>query len=176
MVDLAKASLAGKAIARPDLVRQVIQKAKRDGALDTLKTVRSRLDNPVPLGYSCAGRVLEAAEDVRDIRVGDPVACAGAGYASHAEINFIPKNLCVPIPDGVELEAAAFVTVGAIALQGLRQAAPTLGERVVVIGLGLIGLLTVQLLKADGCQVLGYDPVDAKCALARTLGRCGVLI
>ena len=170
MVDLAKASLAGKALARPDLVRQVIEKARRDGVMETMKTVRSRLDNPVPLGYSCAGYVVQAAEDVQDLRVGDRVACAGAGYASHAEINFIPKNLAVPIPDGVDFEAAAFVTVGAIALQGVRQAAPTLGERVVVIGLGLIGLLTVQLLKANGCRVLGYDPVEGKCALARTLG------
>lgn len=170
MVDLAKASLAGKAFARPDLVRQVIEKAKRDGVLDTIKVVRSRLDAPVALGYSCAGRVLEVAEDVQDLRVGDRVACAGAGYASHAEVNFIPKNLVVPIPDAVDFEAAAFVTVGAIALQGVRQAAPMLGERVVVIGLGLIGLLTVQLLKANGCRVLGYDPVEGKCALARSLG------
>ncbi len=170
MTDLAKASLAGKALARPDLVRQVIDKAKREGIVATLEKVRSKLDNPVALGYSCAGRVVEVGAGVEGFKSGDRVACAGAGYATHAELNAIPKNLCVPIPDGVDDEDAAFVTVGAIALQGVRQAQPTLGERVVVIGLGLLGLITVQLLKANGCRVLGFDPVTAKGALARTLG------
>ncbi len=170
MTDLAKASLAGKALARPDLVRQVIDKAKREGVVATLAKVRSKLDNPVALGYSCAGRVIEVGAAVSDLRLGERVACAGAGYATHAEVNAIPRNLCVPIPDGVSDEDAAFVTVGAIALQGVRQAQPTLGERVVVIGLGLLGLITVQLLKANGCRVLGFDPVAPKCDLARTLG------
>lgn len=170
MTDLAKASLAGKALARPDLVRQVIDKAKREGIVATLEKVRSKLDNPVALGYSCAGRVVEVGAGVDGLKPGDRVACAGAGYATHAELNAIPKNLCVPIPDGVDDEDAAFVTVGAIALQGVRQAQPTLGERVVVIGLGLLGLITVQLLKANGCRVLGFDPVTAKGDLARSLG------
>ena len=101
---------------------------------------------------------------------GERVACAGAGLANHAEINAVPKNLTVPIPDGVDDEDASFVTLGAIALQGVRQAEPTLGERVVVMGLGLIGLLTVQLLKANGCRVLGFDPNPAAHGLAKQLG------
>lgn len=170
MTDLAKASLAGKALARPDLVRQVIDKAKREGIVSTLEKVRSKLDNPVALGYSCAGRVVEVGAGVDGFKPGDRVACAGAGYATHAELNSIPQNLTVPIPDGVADEDAAFVTVGAIALQGVRQAQPSLGERVVVVGLGLLGLITVQLLKANGCRVLGFDPVAAKGDLARSLG------
>ena len=170
LVDLAKASLIGKAYARPDLVRQVVDKAKREGIASTIKQVRHKLDNPIPLGYSCAGRVLEVGTEVAGLEVGRRVACGGAGYANHAEINYVPQNLCVPIPDGVDDEAAAFVTVGAIALQGVRQAAPTLGERFAVIGLGLIGQLTVQLLKANGCRVLGYDVDGAKAALALDLG------
>lgn len=170
LMDLAKASLAGKALARPDLVRQVIDKAKREGVLATFEKVMTRLDTPIPLGYSCAGRVIEAGHDAGDLQVGARVACAGAGYANHAEYNYVLKNLCVKIPDGVDDEDASFVTLGAIALQGVRQAAPTLGERVAVLGLGLLGLLTVQLLKANGCRVLGYDPIPAKGTLARQLG------
>ena len=170
LMDLAKANLAGKAMARPDLVRQVVDKAKREGIANTIETVRSKLDNPASLGYSCAGRVVEVGGGVKDMTIGERVACAGAGYANHAEYNYVPKNLCVPIPDAVDDEDAAFVTVGAIALQGVRQVEPTLGERVVVMGLGLLGQLTVQLLKANGCKVLGYDPVASKCDLARSLG------
>lgn len=170
LMDLAKASLAGKAVARPDLVRQVLRTAKRDGVKATAEKVFAKLDQPIPLGYSLAGRVLEVGRDVSGFAVGDRIACAGAGMANHAEINSVPKNLCVRIPDGVSDEQASFVTLGAIALQGVRQAAPTLGERVVVMGLGLIGLLTVQLLKANGCQVLGFDPNAERAALARDLG------
>ena len=170
LMDVAKASLAGKAMARPDLVRQVVDKAKREGVISTIEAVRTKLDNPVSLGYSCAGTIIELGPNVDGLKVGDRVACAGAGYASHAEYNFVPKNLCVPVPEGVDDESAAFVTVGAIALQGVRQAQPTMGERIVVIGLGLLGQLTVQLLKANGCKVLGFDPIASKCDLARTLG------
>ncbi len=170
LTDLAKASLAGKAMARPDLVRQVVDKAKREGIVSTIEAVRTKLDNPVALGYSCAGTIVELGDRVEGLKVGDRVACAGAGYASHAEYNYVPKNLCVPVPEGVDDESASFVTVGAIALQGVRQAEPTLGERVVVMGLGLLGQLTVQLLKANGCKVLGFDPIPSKCDLARTLG------
>ncbi len=173
LMDLAKASLAGKAMARPDLVRQVVDKAKREGVVSTIEAVRTKLDNPVSLGYSCAGTIIEIGLNVEGLKVGDRVACAGAGYASHAEYNFVPKNLCVPVPEGVDDESAAFVTVGAIALQGVRQAQPTMGERIVVIGLGLLGQLTVQLLKANGCKVLGFDPVASKCDLARALGADG---
>lgn len=170
LMDLAKASLAGKALARPDLVRQVLRTAKRDGLQATAEKVFAKLDQPIPLGYSIAGRVLEVGRGLTGYAPGDRVACAGAGFANHAELNAVPKNLCVRIPEGVSDEQASFVTLGAIALQGVRQAQPTLGERVVVMGLGLIGLLSVQLLKANGCRVLGFDPNPDRAALARELG------
>jgi predicted dehydrogenase/threonine dehydrogenase-like Zn-dependent dehydrogenase len=170
MVDLAQKSLLGKARARPDLVRQVLQKVQKDGLLATVDTVRKRLDVPMPLGYSSAGVVLEVADGVSDFRPGDRVACAGAGYANHAEVIFVPRHLAAPVPDAVPFEAAAFTTVGAIALQGLRLAKPELGETVVVIGLGLVGLLTVQLTRAAGCRVLGMDTDPERCRLARELG------
>jgi predicted dehydrogenase/threonine dehydrogenase-like Zn-dependent dehydrogenase len=169
-IELAKASLAGKAMARPDLVRRVVRNIRRDGLAPTLDKVFAKLDTPIPLGYSIAGEALEIGRGVAGLRVGDRVACAGAGFANHAEIDAVPKNLVVRIPEGVDDEEASFVTLGAIALQGVRQAQPTLGERFVVIGLGLIGLLTVQLLKANGCRVLGFDPDPARVALARELG------
>ena len=169
IVELAKASLAGKAMARPDLVRQVIRKAKTEGVMQTIQKVRAKLDTPIPLGYSCAG-VVVAAGPASGVSVGDRVACAGAGVANHAEYNVVPKNLMARIPDGVSDEAASFGTVGAIALQGVRITNPQLGERIVVMGLGLIGLLTVQLLKANGCRVLGFDPNPERAALAKTLG------
>jgi hypothetical protein len=167
LVDLARASLAGKALSRPDLVRQVVDKARRDGVLTTLDKIRTKLDTAIPLGYSCAGRVIELGRDADpSLKLGDRVACAGAGYANHAEYNYVPKNLCVPVPAGVDDEDASFVTLGAIALQGVRQAAPTLGERVVVLGLGLIGLLTVQLLRAacwasTPCQTGASSPASS---------------
>jgi predicted dehydrogenase/threonine dehydrogenase-like Zn-dependent dehydrogenase len=170
LMDLARASLAGKAIARPDLVRRVIRNVQRDGLKPTAEKVFAKLDTPIPLGYSIAGEILEAGRNVPNYAVGDRVACAGAGLANHAEINAVPKNLTVRIPPGVDDEDASFVTLGAIALQGVRQAAPTLGEHVIVMGLGLIGLLTVQLLKANGCRVLGFDPNQGRAALARELG------
>ena len=170
LVSLAKASLAGKAMARPDLVRRVMRNLSREGLMPTIEKVFAKLDTPIPLGYSLAGEVLEVGSHVQGIAVGDRVACAGAGFANHAEYNAVPKRLCVRIPAGVDDEDASFVTLGAIALQGVRLAAPTLGERIVVIGLGLIGLLTVQLLKANGCKVLGIDPKAERAELARQLG------
>jgi polar amino acid transport system substrate-binding protein len=170
LMDLAKASLAGKAMARPDLVRRVVRNVRRDGLMPTVEKVLAKLDTPIPLGYSIAGEVLEVGRGVSHYAVGDRIACAGAALANHAEINAVPKNLAVPVPAGVDDEDASFVTLGAIALQGVRQAAPTLGERFVVMGLGLIGLLTVQLLKANGCRVLGFDPNSDRAALARELG------
>jgi polar amino acid transport system substrate-binding protein len=170
LMDLAKASLAGKAMARPDLVRQVVRNVQRDGVRPTVEKVFAKLDTPIPLGYSLAGEILEIGRAVSGHAVGGRIACAGAGAANHAEINAVPKNLCVPIPDAVSDEDASFVTLGAIALQGVRQAAPTLGERIVVMGLGLIGLLTVQLLKANGCRVLGFDPNPARAAVAKEMG------
>jgi len=170
VIDLGKASLAGKAVLRPDLVQQVLTKAKREGLLPTLEKVFAKLDQPAPLGYSAAGRVIAAGAGVSGLAAGDLVACAGAGYANHAEFVAVPKNLVVRVPDGVNDEDACFVALGAIALQGVRQAQPTLGERFAVLGLGLIGQITVQLLKANGCKVIGYDPDPQKCDLAKRLG------
>ena len=156
-LDFAKKSLLGKARSRPDLVRQVTKKLRQEGPLPTWRTVRNRLDAPQPLGYSCAGVVEAVGAGVVGFEPGQRVACAGAGYANHAELIAVPANLVVPVPDGVALEHAAFATLGAIALQGVRVAAPTLGEVAVVVGLGLIGQLGVQLLRAAGCRVLGLD-------------------
>jgi predicted dehydrogenase/threonine dehydrogenase-like Zn-dependent dehydrogenase len=169
IIDLAKSSLAGKALARPDLVRQTIRKAKTEGIVPVIRKVFAKLDTPIPLGYSLAGEVIEAGA-ASGVSRGERVACAGAGIANHAEFNAVPRNLMVRIPESVSDEDASFVTVGAIALQGVRIAAPTMGERVVVSGLGLIGLLTVQLLRANGCRVLGFDPNPERAALARELG------
>lgn len=168
--EFSEKSLLGKALSRPDLVRQVLQKIKTDGIVSAAKASLSRLDMPLALGYSSAGVVIEVGNNITGVAVGDRVACAGMGYASHAETAAVPKNLFVKIPDGVSDEDAAFSTVGAIALQGLRMADLRLGEKVVVIGLGLIGLLTVQLLKASGCKVMGIDLEQAKVELAIDLG------
>lgn len=162
LIDLAKKSLLGKAKERPDLVKQVIEKARKDGLKSTYRSVRSRLDKPLPLGYSCSGRVIDVGEDVTDFTVGDFVACGGAEYATHAEINHVPANLCVQVPESVELRDASFTTVGAIALQGIRRLDPTPGEKIAVIGLGLVGRLTTKLLSAYGHPVLGIDIDPAK--------------
>ena len=140
------------------------------GVRATAEQVFAKLDEPVPLGYSASGEVVEAGRGAAELQPGDRVAIAGAGYANHAEFNFVPRNLCAKIPEGVSYADAAFATIGAIALQGVRQAQPLIGERVVVIGLGLIGLLTVQILKANGCAVLGVDPDEQRAALATRLG------
>ena len=124
IVDIAKKSLLGKAAARPDLVRQVIDKMRQEGVAGTLGKVFNKLETPIPLGYSCAGRVIEVGREVPGFTAGDRVACGGAGYATHAEVNFVPRNLLVKVPDSVSDEEASFVTLGAIALQGVRQAAP----------------------------------------------------
>ncbi|HLG13558.1 MAG TPA: bi-domain-containing oxidoreductase [Blastocatellia bacterium] len=170
IVETAQSSLIGKARERPDLVRQVIDTFKREGLRSTYEKVRSRLDQIKPLGYSTSGSVVAVGEGAAEFKVGDLVACAGAGYASHAEVNFIPKNLCCKIPEGASLAAAAFTTVGSIALHSVRQAGARLGETVAVIGLGLVGQLTVQLLKAAGCDVLGIDIDGWACELARRSG------
>lgn len=169
-VGLAQKSLVGKARERPDLVRQVLNKLKRDGLMNTIQTVKARLDSPLALGYSCAGVVREVGAGVEEFRVGDRVACAGMNYASHAETVFIPKNLAVKMPLEISFDEAAFVTLGAIALQGVRTAEVALGHNVAVIGQGLLGLLTVQILKAAGCRVIGIDLDAAKCELAHGLG------
>ncbi|MFQ5606793.1 MAG: bi-domain-containing oxidoreductase [Candidatus Zixiibacteriota bacterium] len=170
IIEMAEKSLVGKARQRPDLVRQVIEKAKTEGLLNTYRKVRGRLGEPSALGYSCAGVISEVSPEITDLTVGQRVAAAGFGYASHAEMVFVPKNLTVPIPDAVSMEEASFVTLGAIALQGVRQANPVLGETVAVIGLGLIGQLTLQMLRANGCAVIGMDIDESKISLARSLG------
>ncbi|RXE55603.1 oxidoreductase [Methanoculleus taiwanensis] len=168
LINLAKKSLVGKAKDRPDDMKKVIQKVTTDGVLSAYQQAMSRLSKPEPLGYSCAGIVTETGVD--DFAVGDRVACGGAGYAVHAEYVSVPKNLCVPVPEGVSLHEASFTTVGAIAMQGVRNAEVSLGETVAVIGLGLIGILTVQILKAAGARVFGIDIDPEKLALARELG------
>jgi polar amino acid transport system substrate-binding protein len=169
-VQVARKNLLAKAMARPDQVRQVMQNVRQFGIFPTLQKVSARLEAFEPLGYSCSGVVAAVGSQAQGFAPGDRVACAGVGYANHAEVNFIPQNLCVRVPDGVALDDAAYATVGAIALQGIRQAAPTLAETVGVIGLGLLGLLTVQLLRAAGCRVVGIDVDAARCELATQLG------
>lgn len=170
VVDLARKGLLGKARARPDLVRKVLTTARKQGMWNTLKKVQTKLDTPIPLGYSAAGVVVELGDEHTGFKVGDRVACAGAGYANHADYNYVPRNLAARIPDGVSMETASFATVGSIALQGVRQTDPTLGDRVAVLGLGLIGQITVQLLRANGCRVLGFDPDPERAALAERMG------
>ena len=169
-MDFARQSMVGKARARPDLVKQVLRKVRQDGPLATYKAVMNRLDVPQPLGYSCAGVVEAVGVGVASFAPGDRVACAGAGYANHAELVVVPENLVARVPEGLPLEKAAFATLGAIALQGLRVGEPTLGEVVVVIGLGLLGQLTVQLLRANGCRVLGIDLDESRLKQAADQG------
>lgn len=169
--EFAKKSLLQKAKSRPDLVREVIGKVRRDGIFSTLTAVRSRLEVPTALGYSSAGTVVAVAPDIVDISVGDRVACAGAGYAVHAEFACVPRLLVAKIPsDSATFGEAAFTTVGAVALHGIRTADVRLGDTVAVIGLGLVGQLTVQLLKASGCNVLGMDILPQRTELALHLG------
>ena len=168
IVDFAEKSLFDKARSRPDLVAQTIEKAKREGILSTMEAVQNRLDQPMSLGYSCAGIVLESGVD--SFQAGDRVACAGAGYAAHAEAVSVPGNLVVKLSDNVTFEGAAFTTLGAIALQGIRLSEAKLGEVVAVIGLGLLGQLAVQMLKAAGCIVIGMDIQASRTELAQRLG------
>ncbi len=170
-LDLGRKNLLAKARSRPDQVAQVLDKVRREGVLQTYHTVKARLEEQSPLGYSSAGTVTQVGELAAGFKVGDRVACGGGEYASHAEVVCIPATLCVAVPDGVELDEAAFTTVGAVALQGVRQSAATVGDRVAVIGLGLVGLLTVQILRAAGCEIVGVDPDAGRCALARSSGR-----
>jgi predicted dehydrogenase len=173
VMEFAEKNLVQKAMARPDLVKQVVEKAKREGWLATIDTVRNRLDSDMVLGYSNAGVVIEVGEGVTEITVGDRVACAGGGFATHSEVVRIPRNLVAVVPKDpreVPLEQAAFATVAAIALQGIRLAELQLGEVVAVIGLGLIGQIAVQLALANGCTVIGMDPSADRCKLAERIG------
>jgi len=169
-VELVSKGLVQEARQRPDLVKAVVAKVKNEGLLNTFASVRDKMAASQALGYSAAGIVAAVGEDVSEFQVGDRVACAGVGFASHAEVLSVPKNLCVHLPEGVSFESGAYGTLGAIALQGVRLAEPTLGESVVVIGLGLVGQLTIQLLKANGCRVFGLDLDQTRVALALELG------
>ena len=166
LVDFGKANLIEKARQQPDKVRMVLDKVRTDGLLPTLESVRSKLDQPLALGYCNVGRVMEVGRGVSGFAVGDRIASNG----KHAEVVSVPANLCAKVPDGVPDDAAAFTVLGAIALQGLRLAQPTLGETFVVTGLGLIGLVAVQLLSAHGCRILGLDFDRDRLALAARLG------
>jgi predicted dehydrogenase len=170
LVDFAGKSLVGKARSRPDLVRQVFDKARREGLLTTVEAAFNRLDQPLPLGYSSAGTVLDTGESLQGLKPGERVACAGGGYAVHAEYAVVPRNLLAPLPDHVDFESAAFTTMGAIALHGFRLSGAALGERVAVIGLGLLGLLAIQIARSAGCHVLGIDLDPERVAIARDLG------
>ena len=173
MIEVARKSLLGKALARPDWVRQVVDKVRTEGIAEAYRQSMARLEKPMPLGYSSAGVVIDVGPGVGagtspcPYSVGDRVACAGSGYAGHAEVVSVPANLCVKIPDGVDFESAAFVAMGGIALEAVRMAKVSLGETVVVIGLGPLGQIAVQLLNAAGCHVIGMDinPQKAEMAL-----------
>ncbi|MET9460069.1 bi-domain-containing oxidoreductase [Streptomyces canus] len=168
-------SMLGKARSRPDQVAKVMQSVATNGVPATYRKVMGKLDSYTPLGYSLCGVVEEVGAGIDDVKVGDLVACAGNEHALHAELNWVPKNLYAPVPDGLAPRHAAFGTVGSIAMQGVRQGEPQLGEVALVIGLGLIGQLVVQLLAASGVRVVGVDPDPVRCELAERLGAaaCG---
>ncbi len=170
IIELSQMSLVGKAKQRPDVVKQVIDKIKTEGIKSTYNKVMGKLSAPLPLGYSCAGIVREVHHSVDKFAIGERVACAGFGYASHSETIFVPTNLTVKIPDSVSYDEASFVTLGAIALQGVRVADIRLGETVAVIGLGLLGQITCMLLEASGCKVIGMDIDHEKLIQAKSCG------
>ena len=170
VVEFAEKSLVGKARSRPDLVKQVVDKARREGLVNTAQAAFNRLDQPMALGYSSAGTIVELGKHMQGFKIGQRVACAGGGYAVHAEYNVVPRNLLTSLPKNVDFESAAFTTLGAIALHGFRLAEPQIGENVAIIGMGLLGLLAAQIATAAGCNVLGIDVDPARVTLASSLG------
>ena len=170
VVEFAEKSLAGKARSRPDLVKQMIDKARREGLVNTAQAAFNRLDQPMALGYSSAGTIIALGKNMQGFKVGQRVACAGGGFAVHAEYNVVPRNLLTPLPKNVDFESAAFTTLGAIAMHGFRLAESQIGETVAIIGMGLLGLLAAQIASAAGCNVLGIDIDPARLALASKLG------
>lgn len=177
MLSLAKKSLLGKALERPDLLKLFIEYAKNEGFINAYRAAMARLKEPVPLGYSSSGMVLEVGQNAsNEFKRGDLVACGGHGYASHAEITYVPRTLCVKIPEGVEPKYAAFANIGAIAIHGIRLARVELGSNIAIIGLGLLGLIAVQAAKAAGANVLGMDIVQTKIQLAKRLGADAVAL
>lgn len=174
LVSFAEKSLVGKARSRPDLVRQVLDKARREGLMSTVQATFNRLDQPMPLGYSSAGVVVGVGAGMEGYKIGDRVACAGGGHAVHAEYEVVPRNLLALLPSQVDFESAAFTTLGAIALHGFRLAQPQIGERVAIIGLGLLGLISVGIARAAGCHVFGVDLSSARVQLAQKMGAAAV--
>ncbi len=170
VVEFAQRSLVGKAQSRPDLVKQVLNKARREGLLTTIEAAQNQLDQPLALGYSSAGTILQTGSGLQGFKTGDRVACGGGGHAVHAEFATVPQNLMVHIPDPVSFEEAAFTTVGAVALQGFRLAGVQVGAKVAVIGLGLLGMLATGIAAAAGCQILGIDLDPERVALAKQMG------
>lgn len=170
VVEFAEKNLVGKAQSRPDLVRQVMDKARREGIIPTIQAAFNRLDQPMSLGYSSAGTIIALGDGMQGFAVGDRVACAGAGHAVHAELAVVPRNLLYKIPDNVDFESASFATLGAIALQGFRLAQPQVGERVAIIGLGLLGLLSVGIARTAGCEVFGIDLDPKRVSLGEQFG------
>lgn len=170
LVEFAEKNLVGKAASRPDLVKQVLTKVKREGILPTIEATFNKLDQPIALGYSSAGTILEVGEGLTGFKTGDRVACGGGNYAVHAEFAIVPQNLIVKIPDNVDFESASFTTLGAVAMQGFRLASPQVGESVCIIGLGLLGLITVGIARAAGCNVFGIDLSMQRVKLARSMG------
>src|SRR5512140_3739450 len=170
VVEFAEKSLVGKARSRPDLTRQVLEKARREGLISTVQSAFNRLDQPMALGYSSAGTIVELGANMPGFKVGQRVACAGGGYAVHAEYAVVPHNLLATLPKNVDFESAAFATLGAIAMHGFRLAQPQVGERVAIIGLGLLGYLAAQIAVAAGCSVFGIDVDRRRVALAADLG------
>ena len=169
-VEQGSKSILGKAVARPDLVRQVLDYAKANGLRAAYQKVQSRLQSLSTMGYSCAGTVVAVGDGVTEFNLGDSVACGGGGYANHCQVNWVPRNLAVRVPPGVSLEAASLTTIGAIAMQGVRQASVSFGETVVVIGAGLVGVLVIQLARAAGCRVVAIDLDAERAQKAVTLG------
>jgi predicted dehydrogenase/threonine dehydrogenase-like Zn-dependent dehydrogenase len=176
VIGLAKKGYVGKALDRPDLARKVLNRARTEGYLATYKVVRNLISEPLPLGYSLIGEVIGVGREVSDAQPGDRVACAGLGYANHAEVVAVPRNLFVRVPEGVTDEQAAYVTLGAIAMHGIRQADQQLGATVLVVGLGLVGALAVQICVAAGYRVIGLDLDPRKLDLARALGAVAALL
>ena len=166
LVEFGKANLIEKARQQPDKVKMVLDKVKAEGLMPTLEAVFNKLGQPLPLGYCNVGQVIEVGEGVRQFKVGDRVASNGP----HAEIVCVPENLAAHIPDNVSDDEAAFTVIASIGLQGIRLVEPTFGETVVVVGLGLIGLITAELLIANGCRVIGVDIDESKLAMAESKG------
>ena len=155
---------------KPEQAKQVINTAAQQGVKAAYRKVLNKLNSPSPLGYSCSGEIVKVGLNVKNLKVGDIVACGGGGYANHSEVNFVPQNLCAKIPDGVDLKEASLTTIASIALQGLRRAEVQIGENIAVIGLGLLGQILVQLINANGCRAYGFDLDSSKVQLAEEQG------